>query len=88
MIETIALGGSVSGIDLRIAKLFHGKKSLVISALDHVMEYGEQPGIEDAATAIRNCMGTDALLMSRFMLRRNPTLMGGEHAPLKAHGLS
>jgi DhnA family fructose-bisphosphate aldolase class Ia len=82
MIETIALGGSVSGIDLRIAKLFHGKKSLVISALDHVMEYGEQPGIEDAATAIRNCMGTDALLMSRFMLRRNPTLMGGEHAPL------
>jgi DhnA family fructose-bisphosphate aldolase class Ia len=72
----------MSGIDLRIAKLFHGKKNLVISALDHVMEYGDQPGIEDAAVAIRNCMGTDALLMSRFMLRRNPELMAEEHAPL------
>jgi DhnA family fructose-bisphosphate aldolase class Ia len=72
----------MSGIDLRIAKLFRGKKSLVISALDHVMEYGDQPGIEDSAAAIRNCMGTDALLMSRFMLRRNPGLMAGEHAPL------
>jgi DhnA family fructose-bisphosphate aldolase class Ia len=82
MIKTIEIGGAMSGIDLRIAKLFHGKKSLVISALDHVMEYGDQPGIEDAASAIRNCMGTDALLMSRFMLRRNPDLMAGEHAPL------
>jgi DhnA family fructose-bisphosphate aldolase class Ia len=82
MIETIAMGGSMSGIDFRIAKLFHGKRSLVISALDHVMEYGDQPGIEDGAAAIRNCMGTDALLMSRFMLRRNPDLMAVEHAPL------
>ena len=72
----------MSGIDLRIKKLFHGKKSLIISALDHVMEYGDQPGIEDAATAIRNCMGTDALLMSRFMLRRSSDLMAGEQAPL------
>ena len=72
----------MSGIDFRIARLFRGKKSLVISALDHVMEYGDQPGIEDAAVAIRNCMGTDALLMSRFMLRRNPGLMAEEHAPL------
>jgi DhnA family fructose-bisphosphate aldolase class Ia len=82
MIETIAIGGNMSGIDLRMAKLFRGKKSLVISALDHVMEYGDQPGIEDSATAIRNCMGIDALLMSRFMLLRNPDLMGGEQAPL------
>src|SRR5258706_10936316 len=82
MIETIVNGGFMSGIDLRIAKLFHGKRSLVISALDHVMEYGDQPGIEDSAAAIRNCMGTDALLMSRFMLRRNIALMGSESAPL------
>jgi len=72
----------MSGIDLRIARLFHGKKNLVISALDHVMEYGDQPGIEDPAAAIRNCMGTDALLMSRYMLRRNSALMGSAEAPL------
>ena len=71
----------MSGIDLRIARLFHGKKNLVISALDHVMEYGDQPGIEDPAAAIRNCRGTDALLMSRFMLRRNSDLMGSPEAP-------
>jgi DhnA family fructose-bisphosphate aldolase class Ia len=70
------------GIDLRVAKLFHGKKNLVISALDHVMEYGDQPGIEDPSAAIRNCMGTDALLMSRFMLSRGSTLMGVSDAPL------
>jgi DhnA family fructose-bisphosphate aldolase class Ia len=72
----------MSGIELRIAKLFHGKKNLVISALDHVMEYGDQPGIEDPAAAIKNCMGTDALLMSRFMLGRNAGLMGVSQAPL------
>lgn len=72
----------MSGIDLRIARLFHGKKNLVISALDHVMEYGDQPGIEEPAAAIRNCTGTDALLMSRFTLSRNSGLMGASEAPL------
>jgi DhnA family fructose-bisphosphate aldolase class Ia len=71
----------MSGIDLRIARLFRGKRNLVISALDHVMEYGDQPGIEDSVRAIRNCMGTDALLMSRFMLRRNGALLGSAEAP-------
>jgi len=61
----------MSGIDLRIAKLFKNKKNLVISALDHVMEYGDQPGIEDARPAIKNCLTTDALLLPRFMLKRN-----------------
>lgn len=61
----------MSGIDLRIKKLFKDKKNLVISALDHVMEYGYQPGIEDAKKAIVNCMSTDALLIPRFMLKRN-----------------
>jgi len=61
----------MSGIDLRLAKLFKNKKNLVISALDHVMEYGDQPGIEDAGKAIKNCLTTDALLLPRFMLKRN-----------------
>jgi len=72
----------MAGIDLRIKKLFRGKKCVVISALDHVVMYGVQPGIEDPAAAIRNCMGTDALLMSRFMLSRNSDLLGQPEAPV------
>ena len=72
----------MSGIDLRLGKLFGGKKNLVISALDHVMEYGDQAGIEDPQRAIRACDGTDALLMSRFMLHRNAELMGRTNAPV------
>jgi fructose-bisphosphate aldolase, class I len=72
----------MSGIDLRVKRLFGAKKNLVISALDHVMEYGDQPGIEDPARAIRNCYGTDALLMSRFMLKRNSDLMAVPEAPV------
>lgn len=35
------------------------------------MEYGDQPGLEDARPAIKNCLTTDALLIPRFMLKRN-----------------
>ena len=61
----------MSGKDIRINKLFRGKNNVVISALDHVVEYGFQPGIEDARKAIENCLTTDALLLPRFMLKRN-----------------
>ncbi len=71
----------MSGIDLRVKKLFRGKKNLVISALDHVVEYGDQPGIESAAPAIKSCLETDALLLPRFMLRRNWDLLSGTPAP-------
>lgn len=72
----------MSGIEIRVRKLFRGKKNLVISALDHVVEYGDQPGIEQAAPAIRNCMDTDALLLPRFMLQRNWELLAAPAAPL------
>ena len=72
----------MSGIDLRVAKLFDGKRNLVISALDHVMEYGDQKGIENAETAIQSCMGTDALLLSRFMLKRYGYLLASRKAPI------
>ncbi len=72
----------MSGIDLRIKKLFGEKKNLVISALDHVMEYGDQPGIEDARNAIKNCLGTDALLLPRFMLKRHWDLFADTTAPM------
>ncbi len=71
----------MSGIDLRVKKLFRGKKNLVISALDHVVEYGDQPGIETAAPAIQNCLDTDALLLPRFMLKRNWEQLSGVNAP-------
>jgi DhnA family fructose-bisphosphate aldolase class Ia len=72
----------MGGIDLRIRKMFRGKKAVVLSALDHTGMYGDQPGIEDAGKAIANCMGTDALLMSAFMLHRNAELMGRSDAPV------
>jgi len=72
----------MSGINLRIKKLFRGKKNLVISALDHVMEYGDQPGIEDSRVAIENCQATDALLLPRFMLKRNWELFGEADSPM------
>lgn len=71
----------MSGIDIRIGKLFGGKRNLVISALDHVVEYGDQPGIERAEPAIRNCLDTDALLLPRFMLQRNAGLLASPSAP-------
>jgi DhnA family fructose-bisphosphate aldolase class Ia len=72
----------MSGIDLRVARLFGGKKNLVISAIDHVMEYGDQPGIERAEAAIRNCADTDALLLSRFALERHAALFQAPDAPI------
>ncbi len=61
----------MSGKDIKLKKFFRGKKNLVISALDHVVVYGVQKGIEDSAKAIENCLTTDALLMPRFMLKNN-----------------
>lgn len=72
----------MSGIDLRVKKLFRGKKNLIISALDHVMFYGDQPGIEDARIAIENCKATDGLLLPRFMLKRNWDLFGEADSPM------
>ena len=72
----------MSGKQLRISKLFGDKKNLVISALDHVMEYGDQPGIEDAGRAIQNCLGTDALLLPRHMLGRHWELMTRADSPM------
>ena len=72
----------MSGIDLRIGRLFGAKKNLVISALDHVREYGAQKGIEDSREAISRCGHTDALLLSRFMLEKNWKLFSGKRSPL------
>ena len=72
----------MTGIDLRVKRLFGSKKNLVVSAIDHVMEYGDQPGIETSREAIEKCMGTDALLLSRFSLRRNWDLFVQKDAPM------
>jgi len=72
----------MSGVSLPLKKLFKGKKNLVISALDHVMEYGDQKGIEDARIAIKSCLTTDALLLPRFMLKRNWDLFSDKSSPM------
>jgi len=72
----------MSGIELRKSRFFDRINKLIISALDHVMEYGDQPGIEDSEKAIRNCLSTDALLLSRFMLKRFGRLLQGADAPI------
>jgi len=71
----------MSGKNIRIKKLFRNKKNLVISALDHVVEYGVQRGIEDARKAMENCITTDALLLPRFMLKRNWDLFAKVNSP-------
>jgi DhnA family fructose-bisphosphate aldolase class Ia len=72
----------MTGIELRIEKLFNGKKNLVISALDHVMEYGDQPGLENTEAAIKKCLTTDALLLPRFMLKRYSRLLASRSFPV------
>ena len=72
----------MSGIDLRIKKLFNGKKNIIISAIDHVLLYGYQQGIEDSRKAIVSCLDTDALLLSRFSLKRNWDLFAAKNAPM------
>jgi fructose-bisphosphate aldolase, class I len=72
----------MSGIDLRLKKLFKNKKNLVISAIDHVLEYGDQEGIKDSRKTILNCLETDALLLSRFSLKRNWDLFAKSNSPI------
>lgn len=72
----------MSGIDIRIKKLFDGKKNLIISAIDHVLLYGDQLGLENQNTAIKKCIGTDALLLSRHTLKRNCELFGSKTSPM------
>ncbi len=72
----------MSGIELRLKKLFRGKKNIVLSALDHVMEYGDQPGLEDSRAAIKSCLTVDGLLLPGFMLKRNWDLLGGKNGPV------
>lgn len=72
----------MSGINLRMQKLFSGKKNLVISAIDHVMMYGDQVGIKDSRKAIKECLGTDAIIMSKYSLKRNWDLLADKNAPM------
>jgi DhnA family fructose-bisphosphate aldolase class Ia len=71
----------MSGKELRLKKFFGGKKNLVISAVDHVLEYGDQEGLQDSRQAIDNCRGTDALLLSNHMLKRNWDLFAYKSSP-------
>jgi fructose-bisphosphate aldolase, class I len=71
----------MSGIKIRIEKLFKNKKNVIISAIDHVLEYGDQIGIEDSRATIKSCSKADGLLLPRFMLKRNWDLFAKEDSP-------
>jgi len=72
----------MSGLSLRLNKFLKPhKKALVIGAVDHVAEYGDQPGLENMEKAITNCLTTDALLMSQFTLKRFGKLFQVADAP-------
>lgn len=71
----------MSGINIRLQKLFRGKKNLVISAVDHVTEYGVQAGLEKIEPALENCATADALLLPRTMLERQWKYFAGPAAP-------
>jgi DhnA family fructose-bisphosphate aldolase class Ia len=70
-----------SGIQIRLNRLFRGKRNLVISAVDHVMEYGYQPGLERLDHALRQCRHADAMLLSRAALERHADLFEAPTAP-------
>jgi DhnA family fructose-bisphosphate aldolase class Ia len=72
----------MSGIEMRIKKLFRTKKNVVLSAIDHVGMYGDQAGLENSREAIKGCLDTDALLMTRYSLKRNWDLLGSSNAPM------
>lgn len=72
----------MSGITSRINRLFSRRENLIVSAIDHVLEYGDQPGITTSRTAVQRCRGTDALLLSRRSLEDNADLFGGVDSPL------
>lgn len=71
----------MSGKEIRLKRFFGDKGNLVISAVDHVLSYGYQKGLEDSRKAIKNCFGTDALLLSNFMLKRNWDLFCDKGSP-------
>ena len=71
----------MAGIDIRMRRLFRNRQNLVISAIDHVLEYGDQPGLEDTGAAIAACRGIDALLLSRYSLLRHADQFGSLDAP-------
>ncbi len=71
-----------TGLQLRLDRLFRGKKNLVISAVDHVVEYGVQAGLERVDKALANCATVDAMLLPRVMLERNWQRFTGPAAPV------
>ena len=72
----------MSGKEIRVKKFFRNKKNLVITALDHVMFYGYQIGLEDAKKALHNCIDTDAIILSQYMLDHNPEIFSEVVSPI------
>lgn len=63
------------GKKIRMQKLFNGNmtsENIVISAVDHGMFQGVQPGLEDEGRALKNMANADALLLGPGMIDKYP----------------
>lgn len=76
--------GSMSGANLRLARLFNQKSgNSFIVAMDHGLVMGVQPGIENAREALERIVACnpDAVLLSPGLLTRNGSLFAFRGAP-------
>jgi len=65
----------VIGKKIRMQKLFNGNldnENIVISAVDHGMFQGVQPGLEDEGQALKKMSNADALLLGPGMIDKYP----------------
>ena len=73
----------MSGIDIKLGRLFSGGKNAVVIAADHGEFEGPIPGMVAIREALERVYeGVDAVLLSPGMLRLNPRVFACKGAPL------
>jgi len=72
------------GKKIRMQKLFNGdmeNENIVISAVDHGMFQGVQPGLEDEGKVLKNMVNADALLLGPGMIDKYPEIFYKKDSP-------
>ena len=72
------------GKKIRMQKLFNGNldsENIVISAVDHGMFQGVQPGLEDEGLALKKMANADALLLGPGMIDKYPESFYKKESP-------
>lgn len=79
------------GKKIRMQKLFKGNlesENIVISAVDHGMFQGVQPGLEDEGKVLKNMTNADALLLGPGMIDKYPEVFYKKDSPILITRLS